>query len=90
VTCARPGVSPAVAGMALAAVAAVLLGSSAGAARVFTDETGTAGVVIAFAGAVIAAPLLLAPGPPRIGLAAVPRGGTGRPGRPASSCPGSS
>ena len=59
---ARPGVPPAVAGMALVAMAAVLWGSSAAAVRVFTDETGASGVVVAFAEAVIAAPLLLAAG----------------------------
>jgi DME family drug/metabolite transporter len=59
---ARPGVSPAVAGMALVAAAAVLWGSSAAAVRLFTDETGASGVVIAFAEALIAAPLLLAAG----------------------------
>jgi DME family drug/metabolite transporter len=48
--------------MVLVAVAAVLWGSSAAAVRVFTDETGASGVVIAFAEAVIAAPLLLAAG----------------------------
>jgi DME family drug/metabolite transporter len=48
--------------MGLVAMAAVLWGSSAAAVRVFTDETGAAGVVVAFAEAVIAAPLLLAAG----------------------------
>ena len=59
---ARPGVSPVVAGMLLVAMAAILWGSSAAAVRILSDETGASGVVIAFAEAVIAAPLLLAAG----------------------------
>jgi DME family drug/metabolite transporter len=48
--------------MALVAMAAILWGSSAAAVRILNDETGAPGVVIAFAQAVIAAPLLLAAG----------------------------
>jgi drug/metabolite transporter, DME family len=62
VLAARPGVSPAVAGMLLVATAAILWGSSAAAVRILSDETGASSVVIAFAQAVIAAPLLLAAG----------------------------
>jgi DME family drug/metabolite transporter len=62
VSSARPGVPPVVAGMLLVAMAAILWGSSAAAVRIFTDETGVSSVVIAFAQAVIAAPLLLAAG----------------------------
>jgi drug/metabolite transporter, DME family len=59
---ARRGVSPVVAGMLLVAMAAILWGSSAAAVRILGDETGVSSVVIAFAQAVIAAPLLFAAG----------------------------
>jgi drug/metabolite transporter, DME family len=62
VSAARPGVSPVVAGMLLVAMAAILWGSSAAAVRILSDETGASSVVIAFAQAVIAAPLLFAAG----------------------------
>jgi DME family drug/metabolite transporter len=46
----------------LVGLAAIVFGSSAAAVRVFLEETGSSGAVVAFAQSVIAAPLLLAAG----------------------------
>ena len=46
-------------GYALVGVAAILWGSSAGAVRAFVDHTDASGIVLAFAEAVLAAPLLI-------------------------------
>jgi DME family drug/metabolite transporter len=58
----RPGVSPVLAGSVLVGLAAIIFGSSAAAVRVFLEETGSSGAVVAFAQSVIAAPILLAAG----------------------------
>lgn len=58
----RPGLSPGLIGALLVSLAAIIFGSSAAAVRVFIEETGSSGAVVAFAQSVIAAPLLLAAG----------------------------
>lgn len=58
----RPGASPGLAGAVYVGLAAIIFGSSAAAVRVFFEQTGSSGAVVAFAQCVIAAPILLAAG----------------------------
>jgi DME family drug/metabolite transporter len=58
----RPGASPGLAGAVFVGLAAIIFGSSAAAVRVFFEQTGSSGAVVAFAQCVIAAPILLAAG----------------------------